>query len=39
MTKLNQFIEEYDGFISIKLISKKKAEFKFKDGSTKTLDF
>jgi len=37
--KLNQFIEEYDGFISIKLISKKKAEFKFKDGSTKTLDF
>tara|TARA_B100001778_G_C18091323_1_gene407536 strand:- start:134 stop:553 length:420 start_codon:yes stop_codon:yes gene_type:complete len=37
--QLNQFIEEYDGFTSIKLISKKKAEFKFKDGSTKTLDF
>ena len=37
--KLNQFIDEYDGFESVKLISKKSAEFKFKDGSTKTLDF
>ncbi len=37
--KLNQFISDYDGFESIKLISKNKAEFKFKDGSSKTLDF
>ena len=37
--KLNKFIDEYDGFESVKLISKKSAEFKFKDGSTKTLDF
>ena len=37
--KLNDLIDEVDGFKSVKLISKKKAEFKFKDGSTKTLDF
>tara|TARA_B100001175_G_scaffold51865_1_gene41093 strand:+ start:187 stop:1098 length:912 start_codon:yes stop_codon:yes gene_type:complete len=37
--KLNLFIKEYDGFVSMKLISKKKAEFEFKDGSKKTLDF
>ena len=37
--KLNEFIKNFDGFTSIKLISKKQAEFKFKDGSTKKLDF
>jgi len=35
--KLNKFIDDYDGFESIKLISKKEAEFKYKDGSTKVL--
>ena len=37
--KLNQFIKEIDGFKSVKLISKKKAEFEMSDGSTKTIDF
>ena len=36
---LNKFIEDYDGFSSLKLISKKEVEFKYKDGSTKTLKF
>ena len=30
--KLNNFINEVDGFKSVKLISKKKAEFILKDG-------
>ena len=37
--KLNQLIEEIDGFKSVKLISKNKAEFEMSDGSTKTMDF
>ena len=37
--KLNEFIAEYDGFTSIKSISKKKVEFTYKDGSSKTLKF
>ena len=37
--KLNNFIEEVDGFKSIKLISNKKAEFILKDGSKKIVDF
>ena len=37
--KLNQFIKEIDGFKSVKLISKKKAEFEMSDGSIKTIDF
>ena len=37
--KLNKFINEYDGFDSVKLISKNEAEFTYKDGSTKSLDF
>ena len=37
--KLNKFINEYDGFDSVKLISKNEAEFIYKDGSTKSLDF
>ena len=37
--KLNEFIAEYDGFTSIKSISKKKVEFTYKDGSSKTLEF
>jgi hypothetical protein len=37
--KLNKFIDDYDGFESIKLISKKEAEFKYKDGSTKVLKY
>ena len=37
--KLNDFIAEYDGFESIKSISKKKVEFTYKDGSSKTLEF
>ena len=28
-----------DGFESVKLLSKKKAEFLFKDGTTKIVDF
>ena len=37
--KLNNFINEVDGFKSVKLISKKKAEFILKDGSEKIIDF
>ena len=37
--KLNNFIKEVDGFKSVKLISKKKAEFILKDGSKKIIDF
>ena len=36
---LNKFIEDYDGFSSLKLISKNEVEFKYEDGSTKTLKF
>ena len=36
---LNLFIDEVDGFKSVKLISKKKAEFVMKDGSKKTIEF
>ena len=32
---LNEFISNYDGFSSIKSISKKKLEFTYKDGSKK----
>ena len=35
--KLNEFIAEYDGFITIKSISKKEAEFTYSDGSKKNL--
>ena len=37
--KLNDFIAEYDGFTSIKSISKKKVEFTYKDGTKKILEF
>jgi len=37
--KLNEFIADYDGFTSIKSINKKKVEFTYKDGSSKTLEF
>jgi hypothetical protein len=37
--KLNEFIAEYDGFITIKSISKKEVEFTYSDGSKKTLKF
>ena len=37
--KLNDLIDEVDGFKSVKLISKKKAEFIMKDGNKKTIDF
>tara|TARA_Y100000741_G_scaffold43269_1_gene30062 strand:- start:1642 stop:2667 length:1026 start_codon:yes stop_codon:yes gene_type:complete len=37
--KLNKLIIEYDGFETVKLISKNEAEFKYKDGSTKYLNF
>ena len=37
--KLNNFIKEIDGFKSVKLISKNKAEFIFNDGSKKIIDF
>ena len=37
--KLNNFIKEVDGFESVKLISKKKAEFILKNGSKKIIDF
>ena len=37
--KLDKFINEFDGFTSMKLISKNKAEFKYKDGTIKSLDF
>ena len=36
--KLNEFISEYDGFVSIKSISKEEVEFTYKDGSTKKLN-
>ena len=32
---LNEFISNYDGFSSLKLISKTEVEFQYKDGSTK----
>jgi hypothetical protein len=34
---LNEFISNYDGFSSLKLISKTEVEFQYKDGSKKTL--
>jgi hypothetical protein len=37
--KLDQFIKDVDGFKSVKLLNKKKAEFLFKDGSIKIIDF
>jgi hypothetical protein len=37
--KLNNFIREVDGFKSVKIISKKQAEFIFEDGSKKIIDF
>ena len=37
--KLNKFIKDVDGFKSVKLLNKKKAEFLFKDGSTKEIEF
>ena len=37
--KLNEFIKEYDDFKTIKKLSKTKAEFTFKDGSVKSLEF
>ena len=37
--KLNQFIQDIDGFKSVKLISKKKAEFEMPDGTKKIVDF
>jgi hypothetical protein len=37
--KLNAFIEEVDGFKSMQLISKEKAEFIMKDGSKKVIEF
>ena len=35
----NEFIDEYDGFTSIKSISETKVEFSYKDGSKKILEF
>ena len=37
--KLNEFIAEYDGFISIESLSKNQVEFSYEDGSKKILDF
>ena len=37
--KLNEFIAEYDGFTSIKSLSKDQVEFSYKDGSRKILEF
>ena len=37
--KLNQFINDVDGFKSVKLIDKKKAEFLFENGSIKIIEF
>ena len=37
--KLDNFIREVDGFKSVKLLSKKKAEFIMRDGSKKIIDF
>ena len=36
---LNEFISNYDGFSSLKLISKTEVEFQYKDGSTKVFKF
>tara|TARA_Y100001970_G_scaffold281459_1_gene392290 strand:+ start:71 stop:1081 length:1011 start_codon:yes stop_codon:yes gene_type:complete len=36
--KLNEFIAEYDGFTSIKSLSKDQVEFSYGDGSKKTLN-
>ena len=36
--KLNEFIAEYDGFTSIKSISKNQVEFTYIDGSKKNLN-
>ena len=36
--KLNEFISEYDGFSSLKSISKKQVEFIYDDGSKKILN-
>ena len=37
--KLNNFISEVDGFKSVELVSKTKAEFTMSDGSKKTIEF
>ena len=37
--KLNKLIEDIDGFKSMKIITKKQAEFTMEDGSVKTIDF
>ena len=37
--KFYEFVNEYDGFTSIKSISEKKVVFTYKDGSSKTLEF
>ena len=37
--KLDKLINDVDGFQSVKLLNKKKAEFLFKDGSTKIVEF
>ena len=37
--KLDKLISGVDGFQSVKLLNKKKAEFLFKDGSTKIVEF
>ncbi len=37
--KLNKLIEDVDGFKSMKIITKKQAEFTMEDGSIKTIDF
>jgi len=36
---LDKLINDVDGFQSVKLLNKKKAEFLFKDGSTKIVEF
>ena len=37
--KLNNFIKKVDNFKSVKLLSKKKAEFVMKDGTKRIIDF
>ena len=37
--KLDKLINDVDEFKSVKLLNKKKAEFLFKDGSVKIVDF
>ena len=37
--KLDKLINDVQGFKSVKLLNKKKAEFLFKDGSTKVIEF